>query len=381
MSRSGNYIKQLEGYKAFIPKPLPPEPNVKLSDELCKKLSQADLLIAKLDGMAYGLLNVDLFIAMYVKKEALLSSQIEGSQASLENIFEFESDNQIENTNIDDIQEVINYIKALNFGIERLKKFPMSLRFIRELHEILMRNTRGQHKTPGEFKRSQNWIGAANSNLNTAAFVPPPVKESMDALADLEKYMYTDSNLPELINCALIHYQFETIHPFLDGNGRIGRLMIILYLYWKNIIEKPLLYISYFFKKNKQEYFDRLTLVRNKGDYEQWISFFLDAVIETSQSAIDNTRKILDLQKKHQDLLWEKKVSSPMATAALNQLFYTPIVSINALQKKLEISYPTASHLIQQFVELEILKEVTGQKRAKRYIYKKYMDILSQGTH
>ena len=379
MTRSGEYIKQLEGYKAFIPNPLPPEPIIKLNEELTQKLLRANFLTARLDGLGFTLPNTDLFISMYVKKEALLSSQIEGTQASLENLFEFESGMQIENIN--DVEQVVNYIKALNYGIKRLETFPMSLRLIKEIHSLVLHEARGKNKNPGEFKKTQNWIGSVNSNLNNAIFVPPPADESLKAMGDLENYFYSDSKLPELINCALIHYQFETIHPFLDGNGRVGRLLITFYLYWKGVIERPLLYLSYFFKKNRQEYYDRLMIVRNKGDYEQWINFFLDGVIETADIAINDIKKILELQANDQKLLWEKRISSPLVIMIHNKLFYTPVVSIGDIQKLFDISYPTASNIVNQLIKIGILEETTGQKRSKRYIYKKYMDILSYGTN
>lgn len=249
MGRSGSYITQLNGYKAFIPTPLPPEPPLAMSEELTKKLAQASLLIARLDGLAYTLPNTELFISMYVKKEALLSSQIEGTQASLEDVLEFESGMRVHN--MSEVEEVVNYVKALNHGIKRLRELPMSLRLIRELHALLLHQTRGQEKTPGEFKRSQNWIGSGNSTLSNAIFIPPPADVSLEAMSALERYMHDDHATPDLIKCALIHYQFETIHPFLDGNGRVGRLLITLYLFWKGIVEKPLLYLSYFFKKKQ----------------------------------------------------------------------------------------------------------------------------------
>jgi Fic family protein len=378
MSRSGKYVTQLSGYKAFIPSPLPPKPALKIDEAIIKRHEQASSLLARLDGLGYLLPNTDLFISMYIRKEALLSSQIEGTQASLTDIFEYERGIDIENIN--DVKEVINYVKALDYGIKRLKTLPMSVRLIKELHEILLKGSRGQHKTPGEFKKSQNWIGAANSTLHTAAFVPPPPPEAAQAMSDLEKYWHKPAPYSELINCALIHYQFETIHPFLDGNGRLGRLLITLYLFWKDVIEKPLLYSSYYFKQHRQEYYDRLTMVRNSGDYEQWIDFFLKGIIEASESAISNTKKILALQTHDQTLLWEKKLSSPLATVFLNSLFYNPVVTISDVQEQFSISYPTASHLINQFVQIDILHEVTGKKRAKRFVYKKYLDILSEGA-
>lgn len=378
MSKSGEYKVQVGGYKAFIPNPLPPKPPIQLNEELTKKLTQASLYMAKLDGLAFTLPNMDLFISMYVKKEALLSSQIEGTQASLEDIFEFENGMAMENVN--DIEEVVNYIKALNYGIERLKTLPMSLRLIKELHEILLNQARGKDKAPGELKKTQNWIGSPGSSVQNALFVPPPPQESLEAMKELEEYMHNDEALPELINCALIHYQFETIHPFLDGNGRVGRLLITLYLYWKGIIDKPLLYLSYYLKKNRQEYYDRLMLVRNKGDYEQWILFFLEGVIETSDLAIKDIKKILELHSEHQRLLWENKISSPLAIVVLESLFYKPIISIGDVQEQFQISHPTASNIIEQFIKLKIIKEITGKKRDKRYAYTRYLEILSQGT-
>jgi len=377
--RSGQYIKQINGYKAFIPTPLPPTPSLKLDEGLTKTLSQATLLLARLDGLAYTLPNVSLFITMYAKKEALLSSQIEGTQASLENVLEFESGMVPEN--MQDVEGVVNYVKAMNYGMERLETLPMSLRLIKELHTILLEQTRGKDKTPGEFKRSQNWIGVPGATLNTAAFVPPPPHEAAEAMSQLESYMHESTQYPELIECALIHYQFETIHPFLDGNGRIGRLLITLYLYWKGIVEKPLLYLSYYFKKNRQEYYDRLTMTRNTGNYEQWVEFFLRGVIETSEAAIEDIKSILALQSKDQNLLYEKKMSSPLAMMLLNKLYYSPIITIKDVQAILNISHPTAAHIVAQFVGLGILQAVPGKTRPVRYAYTKYLAILAQGTN
>ena len=378
MSRQGKFLKHPQGYKSFVPTPLPPSPPLDLDAEIIKKNEQATLSLARLDGLAYSLPNLKLFIAMYVRKEALLSSQIEGTQASLEDIFEYESGMKVENIN--DVEEVINYIKAMNYGIKRLESFPMSLRLIKEIHKILLDGTRGTNKAPGEFKRSQNWIGKASSKIQDALFVPPSPENSLKAMSDFEKYMHKISPYPELINCGLLHYQFETIHPFLDGNGRVGRLLITLYLYWKGIIEKPILYVSYYFKKHRQMYYDYLTLVRDTGNYEKWIHFFLEAIIQASDLAIESTKEILSLQNKDQELLWEKGISSPSAVKLLNKLFYTPIISVNYVAKEFGVSYPTASQLINRFVSIGILKEITGQKRSKRFVYSKYMKILSEGT-
>ncbi len=378
MNRSGTYVNQPGGYKAFIPKPLPPTPPVALEGDLLNILSKADMSLARLDGIGHVLPNVNLLIAMYVRKEALISSQIEGTQASLEDLFEFESGEKPKNIN--DVAEVVNYIKALNYGIERLGSFPMSLRLIKEIHSVLMKGVRGGKKMPGEFKKSQNWIGPAGATLNEATFVPPPPHETEKAIGELEKYMHKKEKLPVLVDCALIHYQFETIHPFLDGNGRLGRLLITYYLYWKGVLTKPLLYLSYFFKKRRQEYYDRLSLVRENGDYEQWVSFFLTGVIEISDSAIDTSKRILELQSNHRNLLWKKKISSPLAVGILEKLFYVPYVSVHDVAREFSISFQAASTLVAQFETAGILKEITGRKRDKRYIYADYINILSEGT-
>ena len=378
MNKSGIYLKQPTGYKAFIPAALPPSPPIKLTGNLQNLLSRADMSLARLDGMGYILPNVDLFIAMYVRKEALLSSQIEGTQASLEDLFEFESGEKPENIN--DVEEVVNYVKALNYGMERLESLPMSLRLIREIHGVLMHGVRGGRKMPGEFRKSQNWIGPAGCTLQEATFVPPPPNEADRAMGELEKYMHTKSGLPVLIDCALIHYQFETIHPFLDGNGRLGRLLITFYLYWKGVLHRPLLYLSFFFKKNRQEYYDRLGMVRNKGDYEQWLIFFLKGVIETADSAIETSKKILELQTNHRQLLWQKKISSPLAVGILERLYYKPYVSVNDIAQDFNISFQGASILVSQLEMAGILKEITGRKRDRRYVYAEYIQILSEGT-
>ncbi|PIP16475.1 MAG: cell filamentation protein Fic, partial [bacterium (Candidatus Ratteibacteria) CG23_combo_of_CG06-09_8_20_14_all_48_7] len=272
-NRTGILLKQAGGYKAFIPEPLPPDPPLVFDEELQSLLSKADRALARLDGITTVLPNPDLFIAMYVKKEALLSSQIEGTQASLEGVLEFEA-NLTPKEDINEIKEVVNYIKALNHGIERLKEFPMSLRLIKEIHKILIEGTRGTHKNPGEFRTSQNWIGPAGAPLSDAVFVPPPPDMVLTAMGDFEKFLHGEDKNPPLIRIALIHAQFETIHPFLDGNGRIGRLLITFYLFWKEILSKPLLYLSFYLKKNRAEYYDLLMKVRTERDWESWVKFF-----------------------------------------------------------------------------------------------------------
>ncbi|NVN93561.1 MAG: Fic family protein [Desulfuromonadales bacterium] len=378
MNRSGAYRQQPTGYKAFLPSPLPPNPPLKIEGELQILLSNADMSLARLDGLGHILPNADLFISMYVKKEALLSSQIEGTQASLEDLFEFESGKLPENIN--DVAEVVNYVRAFNYGMERLVSFPMSLRLIKEIHSVLMEGVRGGEKTPGEFRKTQNWIGPPGCTLKDARFIPPPPHEAEAAMGSLELYLHQPPRLPALVDCALIHYLFETIHPFLDGNGRLGRLLITLYLKWKGVMEKPLLYLSYYFRKFRQEYYDRLNMVRDNGDFEQWIAFFLKGVVVTADSAVDAVKQIMELQSRHRSLLWQKKISSPLAVGILEKLFYTPYVSVNDIARDFSISYQAASTLVSQLEDIGILKEITGRKRDKRYIYADYLQILEEGT-
>lgn len=376
--RSGTQINQPTGYKAFIPNPLPPNPPIRIEGEIQHLLTNANIAIGKMDTMGYLAPNLEHIIAMYVRKEALLSAQIEGTQASLEDIFEYE--NQIPVKNINDVKEVVNYIKALNHGMKRLAEFPMSIRLIKEIHEILLEGARGKEKTPGEFRKSQNWIGSPGSTLATASFVPPPPKEAMDAMGELELFLHKDSELPLLINCALMHYQFETIHPFLDGNGRLGRLLITFYLYWKGALQYPLLYLSYYLKIHRQEYYDRLNLVRERGDYEQWIIFFLKGIIWTCESALQTIKNLLQLQEDHKKRLISKKLSTPYAIALLDYLFEKPHLTINDVADHIKISYQGAKALVDQFVTAEILKEITGKRRDKRYSCWEYLAFLSEGT-
>lgn len=377
MGKSGHYVNQPTGYKAFIPSALPPHHAIQFDDDLTQLLSDANLALGRLDTMGYLLPNLDHILAMYVRKEALFSSQIEGTQASLEDLFEYESHVPLENIN--DVKEVVNYIKALNYGIEKVKTFPMSIRLIKEIHEILLKGARGSEKTPGEFRRSQNWIGSAGCTLKTASFIPPPPLEAKEAIGELELFLHKNK-LPALVACALTHYQFETIHPFLDGNGRVGRLMITFYLCWKKVLQKPLLYLSYYFKIHRQEYYDRLNMVRAKGDYEQWIVFFLKGVIWTADSALETVKTILQLKEKHKNLLIRKKVSKPSAIALLDLLFVKPLISTQEVAELLKTSFPSANALIRQFVKYDILEEVTGKQRFKRFIYWEYLSELSEGT-
>lgn len=378
-TRAGIFVPQIGGYKAFIPHPLPPRTPIKFDDELQSLLSKADRALARLDGIITVLPNPDLFIAMYVKKEALLSSQIEGTQASLEGVLEFEA-NLTPKEDINDIKEVVNYIKALNYGIERLEKLPMSLRLIKEIHKILVEGTRGSSKTPGEFRTSQNWIGPPGASLVEAIFVPPPPDMVISSMGELENFFYEYDQIPPLIKIALIHAQFETIHPFLDGNGRIGRLLITFYLYWKGILSKPLLYLSFYLKKNRADYYDLLMKVRIEGAWEEWIKFFLRGISEISDEAANTAREIIKLKEDLITKLYEKSISSVYAIKLIDLLFETPVIDVKNVVEKLNISKETANELVKKFETIGILKEITGKQRYKKYLFKDYVDIIARGT-
>lgn len=374
-NRTGRYVMQPEGYKAFLPEPLPPKPSIKMDTELVLLLSEADQTLARLDGVSSILPNPDLFVAMYVNYEAVLSSQIEGTQSSLEDVLKFEAGDKRE-TVADDSGEVLNYIDAMNYGLERVRAFPLSLRLIREIHEKLMENVRGGQKTPGEFRRSQNWIGPKNCVLNQATYVPPPVFEMQKALDNLEKFLHQQQTYPILIQCGLIHAQFETIHPFLDGNGRIGRLLITFILCHEKILQLPLLYLSHYLKAHKIEYYDRLMAIRNEGDWESWLKFFLRGITEVSIQAKDTARKILDLQKEQREVISQKINSSRLSLALHDLLFSTPWINSKIVEQRINCSRAKSISLLNQLVELDILREMTGRKRNRWYRFFPYLNLF-----
>jgi Fic family protein len=365
--RAGQYIRQIEGYRAFIPAPLPPDPPPGLDAETINLLSKADRALGRLDGVTSILPNPDLFVAMFVRQEAVLSSQIEGTQSTLEDVLQFELDEK----GVDlpkDIGEVVNYVNAMNFGLGRLKDLPLCLRLIREIHGRLLQGVRGGEKTPGDFRRTQNWIGPAGCTLATASFVPPPVHEMHPALDNLERFLQDTESFPVLIHCALAHAQFETIHPFIDGNGRVGRLLITFLLCQREILHRPLLYLSFYLKAHRAEYYDRLTAIRQSGDWEGWIKFFLRGVFEVSQAATDTARKILVLREEHRLRVKHQ--------ALLDYLFEQPLVSIHMVQQRLGCGFPTASKYVEQFAEEGILRETTGFQRNRRYRYDPYLTLF-----
>lgn len=378
-NRAGRYVKQLAGYKAYIPELLPPAPPIKYDGELRNLLSEADRALAKLDGITTVLPNPELFIAMYVKKEALLSSQIEGTQASLEGILRFEA-NLEPSEDINEIKEVVNYIKAMNYGINRLENMPLSNKLTKEIHKILIKGTRGTLKTPGKFRKTQNWLGPQGANLSEATFVPPPPDTVIDLMSNLEKFIHSKDEVPPLIKISLIHAQFETIHPFLDGNGRVGRLLITFYMFWEKILSHPLLYLSFYLKKNRIEYYDWLMKIRLDGDWEGWLKFFLKGVKEVSEEAANSAGKIIILKETILKKLFDKKVSSIYAVEFLNLLFRKPIITSQELIKELETSKETANQIVRKFEEIEILKEISGKKRYKKYIFSDYVNIIKRGT-
>jgi Fic family protein len=366
-TRSGRFVCQIAGYAAFVPAPLPPDPPLVLDRELIGLLSDADRALGRLDGVSTVLPNPDLFVAMYVRQEAVLSSQIEGTQSTLEDVLQFEVDERGRSLP-KDIREVVNYVKALNYGLERLERLPLCNRLLREIHEVLMTGVRGGDQTPGEFRRSQNWIRPHGCTLNDASFVPPSVGDRADALDRLERFLHDRTSLPHLIHCGLAHAQFETIHPFLDGNGRVGRLLIALLLCERGILHRPLLYLSAYLKARRAEYYDRLTAIRMDGDWEGWIKFFLRGVSEVSESAAATARRIPELRESHR-----RVVDNPQL---LDYLFEQPLVSVSIVKDRLGCTFPTASKLVAQYAERGLLREITGRERNRLFRYDPYLALF-----
>ncbi len=375
--RAGKYVHQPSGYRAFLPEPLPPHPEVSLTAPLLLLLGEADRALGRLDGLAENLPDVDLFVSMYVRKEAVLSSQIEGTQASLADILQFEADAPRRELP-GDVAEVYQYVRAMNFGLRRMMRLPLSLRLIREIHGELMRGARGGMKTSGEFRRSQNWIGPQGCTLAQATFIPPPPHDMMAALGDLERFIHSSGLAPSLVKCALVHCQFETIHPFLDGNGRVGRLLITFMLCAEGILKRPLLYLSLFLKQRREEYYRRLMDVREKGDWEGWTEFFLLGVRDVSFQAAGLARKILRLQRTHRDLVEARVPGSVAGLRLLALLFRYPVISPLQAVRGLEVSAPTAYHLLGQFQRLRLVKELTGKQRNRYFAYQPYLDLFDE---
>ena len=376
--RAGKYIMSTGGYKAYVPKALPPQPPILLDTELVSLLSSAERGLGRLDGVAQVLPNPDLFVAMYVNKEALLSSQIEGTQASLIDVLGATKEKR---EIISDVQEVINYVEAMNYALERIIDFPISLRLLKETHSLLLRSGRGSNKSPGEFRTSQNWIGHPGCSIEEAAFIPPTVDVMNQAMGNLELYLHSEDGLPPLIRIALIHAQFETIHPFIDGNGRVGRLLIAFLLCHQGILSKPLLYLSNYFKKNKTEYYEKLMDVRLKGAWEEWIHFFLEGVVSVSNEAVLSAQSILALKEFEQKKLTENIRNNGNHIRLLESLFFDPLITRTEVMELLNVSAPTAASIVDSFVRFGILTDMTpNQKRNKQFSFNEYLSILSRGT-
>lgn len=378
IGRAGRYVRQPTGYRAFLPAPLPPIPPIHLEGELQILLSQADRALGRLDGSIHTLPHPDLFVYMYVRKEAVLSSQIEGTQSSLQDLLAAEAQ-ILAPDRPQDVAEVVNYVDAMNFGLERLASLPVSVRLIREIHERLLAHGRGSRLTPGELRTSQNWIGPGGCTLNEAIFVPPPPDEVPNTLAALEKFIRSDSDLPLLVKIGLAHAQFETIHPFLDGNGRVGRLLITFLLCEQQVLGKPVLYLSYYFKRYRAEYYDRLQAVRDRGAWEEWLTFFLRGVAEVSGEATETARRILALREEHRSAITAKLGrAAANGHRVLEHLYERPIVSVKEVQELIGSSYQAANQLIAKMAEQGILSEITGQSRNRRFRYQRYIDLFSE---
>jgi len=377
--RAGRTEQQATGYRAFVPTPLPPEPPLRFDGELTRLLSEADRALGRLDGVASILPNPDLFVAMYVRHEAVLSSQIEGTQSTLEDILDFEADSSAEHPR--DLAEVVNYVAAMNHGLARLPELPVCTRLLKEVHEKLMSGVRGSERNPGEVRTTQNWICPAGCTLATATFVPPPPHQVLPSLSALERFLNPPTvgdgeapaaQLPVLVQAGLAHAQFETIHPFLDGNGRVGRLLITLLLVERGVLQRPLLYLSHYLKKHRAAYYDRLSALRLDGDWEGWLAFFLRGVAEVSQSATETAKKILELRETSRARLAE----NANAVRLLDVLFRHPIITVRMAERDLDVAYVTAQRAVDAVVEAGLLREATGNRRNRKFHFEPYITLF-----
>jgi Fic family protein len=366
-----------EAVRAFVPPPLPPEPPIDVL-ALLDRLSLAERALGRLDGITMLLPRQELFLYMYVRKEAVLSSQIEGTQSTLSDLLRFETEAQAGQP-IDDIREVSNYVDAMMYGLDRLEELPLSLRLIREMHERLLQSGRGGTKSPGEFRRSQNWIGGTRPG--NALFVPPPITELDGCLDDLERFMHeSESRLPALIKAGLLHVQFETIHPFLDGNGRIGRLLVTLYLCVNGVLRKPLLYLSLYLKTHRTDYYRLLQEVREHGAWEAWLDFFLAGVADTANQAFDAATRIVDLFKEDRERITAESDRAGSALRVHDLFQQNPFLTANQLVERTGLSAPTVNAVLADLERLGVVDEITGKKRGRVFGYRRYLAILSEGT-
>jgi Fic family protein len=373
-SPTGDVRRQPTGYSAFIPSPLPR--SVPLAEETINSLSEADRALGTLNGMGETLPNPHLLIVPFTRREAVLSSKIEGTQASLSELFQFEAGR--ETAGSQDVREVSNYVRAMEYGLQRLKELPLSTRLVRELHEQLLRGVRGEHHTPGEFRISQNWIGAPGCKLNEAIFVPPPPSEMIPLLSDWELFLNTPSRFPPLVECALMHYQFEAIHPFLDGNGRVGRLLVTLYLVARQHLCQPLLYLSAFFESHRNEYYDGLLTVSQRGDWGGWLRFFLRGVAEQSWDAVKRSRSILGLQEQYRRQLYDARASRS-TIRLVDILFQSPVLTVPMAMSALEITYPSAAKALVNLAEAGIVEEISAGKRGRTFYARELVRKIEEG--
>jgi Fic family protein len=376
-TRGGRFIRQAGGYRAFVPAALPP-PDLTLDPQLQALLSTADLALGRLDGATKLLPDPDFFVLMYVRREAVVSSQIEGTQASLMDVLEYEAEMDQAERRVD-VVEIANYVAAMNHGLGLLPTLPISRRLLCEVHAVLMKDVRGGEPQKTEFRRSQNWIGGASPA--TARFVPPPWEEVGPAFADLERFLHDDEPMPALIKAGIAHAQFETIHPFLDGNGRVGRLLISFWLVERQVIQRPILYPSLFFKENRDDYIERLQAIRDDGAWEDWLAFFVDGIGQVAEEAAGRALEIVQLRDDDQRLIAEKLGKrAPNALALLEHLFRQPVVSAKLVESMVDVSQPTASALVRDLEEISILRERTGKRRNRLFAYQPYLDLFPGAT-
>jgi Fic family protein len=374
--RAGRYEPQTGGWMAFIPKVLPPEPPLKIGDNLLSLLSAADRAIAGLDSAIQTLPSADRFVFSYVRAEAVLSSQIEGTQSSLDDLFKAEA--RVTDRSIpDDVNEVSNYVAAMNLGLSSLNKIPVSARLIRMIHERLMRGVRGDKKKPGEFRNDRVWIGVGNSKIEEAIYIPPPFSQIESHIAQFEKFLHNKDKLHPLIKIGLAHAQFESIHPFHDGNGRVGRLLITLLLCEKGMLNKPVLYLSHYLRAHRQEYYDRLQAIRDEGQWEEWLEFFLQGVSEVGAQAIELARKIVLLREEHRTLIVDKfAAKAAKAIKIIEYLYQKPYTDVQHVASLLNVSYANANNIISLMVKEKLLEEMTGNARNRVFFYSPYLKLL-----
>ncbi len=378
-NRAGRFTPQPGGYSAFIPNPLPPQPPLRADSKLRELLSLADRAMGRLDGSIQTLPAPDLFVYMYIRKEAVLSSQIEGTQSSLDDLLEAEA-KVFNPERPNDTSEVINHLAAIKHSLNRLKDLPISVRLIREAHDILLSGVRGAKKQPGQLRTMQNWIGPKGcTGPGEATFVPPPPAQVPNALADLEQFLHSNNPMEMLLKIGLAHAQFETIHPFLDGNGRIGRLLITLLLCKERVLLKPVLYISHYLKEHHVEYYDRLQAVRDEGDWEGWLKFFLTAVAEVAAEATATARRIVDLRELHRGRIIQTfGRTTANGLNMLEALYSRPIVTVKGIAEVLDVDYSVANPLMKRFCQQGIVHQITGPKRNRRYRYSDYVAIFTE---